>query len=218
MPRNIFTVVIDRMISAARVKVRNDDDTKTWEVDDTTGYGSVAVKDMKPDGTNSLPAMDAAARAGYQIITDGTNTMPAADAPARALHAKWVPERPASDLGASIIIFNHGTVSANWTNNQATAATQSADRDLWITDATLAPTSDPTTEIQSQHIPFQLIIEDTTDSQYRHLLSGGIPSLTHFSFNTPLKITRAHNWRTVVKLGGATNLNIYVTINGFEEA
>jgi hypothetical protein len=218
MPRNIFTVVIDRMISAARVKVRNEDDSITWEVDASTGYGSVAVKDMKPDGTNRLPAMDAASRAGYQVITDGTNTMPAGDAPARALYAKWVPERPASDLDASIIIFNHGTVTANWSTNTAAAVAQSADRDLWITDVSLVPTSDPTSEIQTQHIPFQLFVEDTTDSQYRQILLGGIPGNTHFIFNTPLKISRSHNWRTGVKLGGAANLNIYAVINGFEEA
>lgn len=218
MPRNIFTVVIDRMITAARVKVRNEDDTKTWDVDSATGYGSVAVKDMKPDGTNSMPAMDAAPRAGYQIITDGMNIMPAGDTPARALHAKWIPARPASDLDASIIIFNHGTVTANWSTNTAAAMAQDADRDLWITDVSLVPTSDPTTEIQAQHIPFQLLIEDTTDSQYREILFGGIPGNTHFCFNTPLKISRSHSWRTGVKLGGAANLNIYAVINGFEEA
>ena len=37
------------------------------------------------DGTNYLPTMDVAARAGYQYITDGTNTMPTGDALARSI-------------------------------------------------------------------------------------------------------------------------------------
>lgn len=218
MPRNIATVVIDRMISAARVRVRNDDDTATWFVDPATGCGRVAVMDLKPDAANRMPAMDCAARAGFQKITDGTYTLPTGDAPARAIHAKWVPARPASDLDAPIIVFTHGTVTANWSANSAAALTQSAARDLWITDISLVPTSNPTAEIQTQHIPFQLLIEDTTDAQYRALLLGGIPNAAHFSFNTPLKIARGHNWRSTVKLGGAANLNIYTVINGFEEA
>ena len=218
MPGNIMTVVIDRIISAARVKVRNEDDTRTWNIDASTGFGSVAVKDLLPDGTHRMPAMDAAARAGYQIITDGANLMPMGDTPERALHTRRVPLRPASDLGAPVIIFSHGTVTANWSTNSASAVTQNSGYHLWITDVDLVFSSNPTTEIQSQHIPFQLMIEDTTDSQYRELLAGGIPNHTHFSFSTPLKIEKSHAWRTSVKLGGATNLNIYVAVNGFEEA
>ena len=59
---------------------------------------------------------------------------------------------------------------------------------------------------------------DNTDAQYRCILTGGIPDASHFSFNTPLKIERNHGWYTGIKLGGATNLSIYVCINGFEEA
>lgn len=36
------------------------------------------------DGTNTLPTMDVAARAGFQKVTDGTNTMPTMDTAARA--------------------------------------------------------------------------------------------------------------------------------------
>ena len=40
------------------------------------------------DGTNSMPAMDVAGRAGFVKVTDGTNTMPTGDAAARALFYK----------------------------------------------------------------------------------------------------------------------------------
>ena len=288
MPRNVFNVIIDKIISVARVKVRDDADTVSWDIDTGTGYGSVAVRELKPDGANTMPAGDAPARAVFSKITDGaetasvdassrletaeansgdiktaveamqgtvdgwddsgrcgiqggntsdvkisldgekvgvndlkpdgSNAMPAGDDPARALHAKFVPERPASDLGSNIIIFNHGTVIANWSTDCATAVTQNADYDLWITEVDVVATTDPTAEIQTQEIPFELVVKDVTDNQYRNLLFGGIPGNTHFSFNTPLKIERNHQWRTDFKLGGATNICIYITVNGFEEA
>ena len=36
---------------------------------------ATTVELLKPDGTNTMPSMDAAARAGYQYITDGSNTV-----------------------------------------------------------------------------------------------------------------------------------------------
>lgn len=265
MPRNIFTVVIDRMISAARVKVRDDTDAKTWDIDPATGLGGVAVKQLRPDGTNTMPAGDAAARAVYttegnsaaiktaleimddwddadrckiqggntsdvkvtldgekvainEFKPDGTNTLPAADAPARAHFTRFVPSRPASDLGAGIITFNHGTVAADWNIDSATTVTQSAGYDLWITDIDVAVLSDSTAEVAVQPIPFELYVYDNTDAQYRAILTGGIPDAPHFTFNTPLKIERNHGWYTGIKLGGATSLSIYVCINGYEEA
>lgn len=239
MPRNVFNVVIDKIISAARVKVRNDDDNKTWEIDASTGCGSVAVKSLKPDGANTMPAGDAAARSIFTRVTDGANSMPAGDAAARAIFAKitdgannmpaadsaarahftrFVPNRPASDLGAPIITFDHGTVAADWSNDLATSKTQNANYDLWITEISLFPLTDPTAEVGIQEIPFEIIISDVTDGENRALLMGGIPGNTHFRFGAPLKIQKGHSWYSLVRLGGATNLNIYTVINGFEEA
>ena len=218
MPRDVLNVVIDKIISAARFKVRNDDDTKTWDIDSSTGLGSVAVKSLKPDGANTTPAGDAAARSIFTRVTDGANAMPAGDAAARAHFTKFVPNRPVSDLGAQIIIFDHGTVAADWNTDSASAKNQSASYDLWITEVSLCLVADPTAEVAVQEIPFQLLVCDSTDNEYRALLTGGIPGNTHFSFGTPLKIPKGHSWYTVIKLGGATNLYIYTVINGFEEA
>jgi hypothetical protein len=54
-----------------------------------SAMGGLIVRPYLPsDGTNTQPAMDAAARAGFQKITDGTNLLPTADVAARALFAR----------------------------------------------------------------------------------------------------------------------------------
>lgn len=50
--------------------------------------GMVTRPLMPSDGTNTMPTMDAAARAGYMRPTDGTNFMPMGDAAARAIIVK----------------------------------------------------------------------------------------------------------------------------------
>lgn len=49
-----------------------------------SGTWTVAATTIKPDGTNTMPSLDVAARAGFVKITDGTNTQPAMDAVGRA--------------------------------------------------------------------------------------------------------------------------------------
>jgi len=51
---------------------------------DATNGLDVDVTRVKPDGTNTMPSLDAAARRGYMSVTDGTNTMPTMDAVGRA--------------------------------------------------------------------------------------------------------------------------------------
>lgn len=57
----------------------------TWDRvrGDTTNGIDVDVTRVKPDGTNTMPSLDAAARAGFVKVTDGTNTMPTMDSTAR---------------------------------------------------------------------------------------------------------------------------------------
>jgi hypothetical protein len=128
------------------------------------------------------------------------------------------PERPTSDLGAAIINFDHGTVTANWVQDSAAAVTQSASYNLWITDISLYSTTDPTAEIAVQEIPVNVIIYDSTDSQSRWYGQMSIPSNGVVSLNTPILIPKGHQWYTKIMLGGATDLYLYTVINGYEEA
>lgn len=56
-------------------------------VSSTYGY-AVDVTRMKPDGTNTMPSLDTAARRGYVQVTDGTNTLPIGDVASRAIFVK----------------------------------------------------------------------------------------------------------------------------------
>lgn len=58
----------------------------TWDRNKSVNTGQQVVTPKDSSG-NSMPAMDAVGRPGFQKITDGTNTMPTADAVARALYA-----------------------------------------------------------------------------------------------------------------------------------
>lgn len=51
---------------------------------DATNGLDVDVTRVKPDGTNTMPSLDTAARRGYITITDGTNSMPTMDTVARS--------------------------------------------------------------------------------------------------------------------------------------
>ena len=74
MSRNICNVIVDKVISAVRVKVRNDEDSKTWDIDAATGCGSVAVKDFKPDGAHAMPAGDCKDRPVYGKAVESAPT------------------------------------------------------------------------------------------------------------------------------------------------
>ncbi len=74
MARSVFNVIIDRVISSVRVKVRDDSDSKTWEIDSSTGCGSVAVKSLKPDGAHSMPAGDDKSRPVFGKMVESAPT------------------------------------------------------------------------------------------------------------------------------------------------
>jgi len=128
------------------------------------------------------------------------------------------PIRVTSDLGAGAVILDHGTVTADYAADNSAIKTQSASYDLWITDLSINVVTDPTAEIAIQPIPFVIRIYDTTDTQIRWEGTGSIPNRCHFNFNTPLKITAGHGFRTILYLGGATDLDMLTCINGFETA
>lgn len=74
-------------------------------IDQTTPgtTNNVYVTTVKPDGTNTAPSMDAAARRGYVTHTDGTNSMPTGDAVARRIyhqHTDGTNSTPAMDVAA----------------------------------------------------------------------------------------------------------------------
>jgi hypothetical protein len=58
----------------------------------------LSVVGLKPDGTNTMPSLDAVGRRGYFSLTDGTNTMPTGDAAARAL---WTQETTSTSGGCT---------------------------------------------------------------------------------------------------------------------
>lgn len=55
---------------------------------DATNGLDVDVTRLRPDGTNTLPAMDTVARRGYVQVTDGTNTLPTMDTAARRAYVQ----------------------------------------------------------------------------------------------------------------------------------
>lgn len=129
------------------------------------------------------------------------------------------PERVTSDLGAACVYFDHGTVVANFAADSGSAKTQSASYNLNITSLHINLGTDPTTELATQPIFLDLSVYDVTDSQWRFFGSLSIPGNQQIEFgNSPLFIAAGHQWYTRVNLGGATDLSIFVTVNGFEEA
>jgi hypothetical protein len=75
-----------------RVTVANDSNilatqSGTWTVAQGTAAALSSAWPIKlTDGTNTMPTMDVASRAGFMKVTDGTNTMPTGDAIARAIY------------------------------------------------------------------------------------------------------------------------------------
>ena len=175
--------------------------------DNNIGNVDVVTLPSLPTGANTI---------GSVKITDGTDTalITAED----ILRIISLPTRLTSDLGASAVFLGHGTVTADWTIDDSTAKTQSATYNLYITDISVSSGTDLTTEIAIQEIPFKLIIQDGTDGQIRWFGMGSIPSNTHFNLLTPIKIQKGHEFYSRIYLGGATNANISVLINGFESA
>lgn len=71
------------LVTSGRMKLFNG---TTWDRvrGDITNGIDVDVTRVKPDGTNTMPSLDVAARRGYVQVTDGTNSLPTMDAAARA--------------------------------------------------------------------------------------------------------------------------------------
>jgi len=136
--------------------------------------------------------------------------------PEGVLRVLGLATRVSSDLGAASVRTAHGVVAATWTADLAAQITQSATYNFYITDITCYISTDPTAEVAVQEIPLLVLISDVTDDERRWAGNMSIPSNTHMSFNTPIKIPKGHNFRTDVYLGGATDLDMYFNLNGFE--
>jgi hypothetical protein len=64
----------------------------------------VDVTRVRPDGTNTMPSLDAAGRAGFVKVTDGTNTLPTMDAVARAGYQRLTDGTNAVTVGAGLVV------------------------------------------------------------------------------------------------------------------
>ena len=180
------------------------------------GAGSSLVGEVKPtdNSGNHMNAGDTVGRAVFSKITDGTDT--ALVTGEGVLREVILPTRKTSDLAAAALTFAHGVVTADWTEDTPASKTQSATYSLYITDVSVVVNTDLTTEIAIQEIPLSVEIIDETDDETRWMGLLSIPSNTHVSFNTPLRIYKGRLWETRLKLGGATNADISIIINGFE--
>lgn len=65
--KKVIPILVD---SSGRPYVLLSDGTETLSID-SSNRAEVSVLNVKPDGTNTLPAMDIRTRAGFQKITDG---------------------------------------------------------------------------------------------------------------------------------------------------
>ncbi len=160
-----------------------------------------------PAGTNTI---------GSVKLTDGTNFALVTDE--GILRIITLPTRTTSALGTGMLKFAHGVVTANYSIDTATAKTQGATLNLYITDVSIIVNTDLTAEIAVQEIPLLAHVFDSTDGVllWEGLLS--LPSNAHVSFNTPILVPKGHEWYTGLYLGGATNANLDVVLNGFESA
>lgn len=169
---------------------------------------AVTVSATDLDIRNLTPATDTVK------IGDGTETL--------SITAEGIlpivvqPTRVTSDLGAENVEFSHGTVTADWSEDTSTAKSQSATYNFYITEIIIRVEPDLTTEIAIQPIPFSILVRDTTDNQSRVTVYGSLPNNAFFSFRTPIKIAKGHNYHTRIRLGGATNAILFVILNGFE--
>lgn len=175
----------------------------TIDADTGTIAGDTTSIDVK---TPSLGAALTAASVPVNIASDQ-------DVPVVTL----APARVTSDLGAACIYFDHGTVAATFAADDGTPKTQSASYNLYITSIHILLGTEPTTELAIQPILLNVSIYDSTDAQWRYFGSTEIGGSV-IVFPTPLLIAAGHSWYPRLQLGGATNLSIFVTVNGFEEA
>jgi hypothetical protein len=167
-----------------------------------TGSGVYATYHRQTDGSgNFTPAMDAAARAGYQIITDGTNTLPTGDAVGRAVLVGVVPN------GTPI----YATVSAGATQNVATLVIPSAKTgylDGFDLDG-LGATSG-----SAINVTVGGILGGTLTFAVGIPAGATVPFHQSFRFNPPLKASAA-NTNIVVTVPSYGTGNTAASVNAF---
>jgi len=120
-----------------------------------------------------------------------------------------------TDVDSEGLFFVHGTVTADWTVDSATAKTAPADKDIWITSLTVSSNDDPTAEIATQPIALRVILWQTTDSKYLASAILAIPNNTQLIFPTPIKVPAGKQYETKVYLGGATNTDVTIMLHGY---
>lgn len=123
---------------------------------------------------------------------------------------------PAAVGRSAWVYLNHGTVVANWTTDASATQTQSASYDLYLTDLEVCCLTDVTNELMIQPIPFSLTLYSVTNDNRPLRVSGEISRNTSFNLKTPIKISKSEQWQTQLQLGGATNCDLTVNVQGYE--
>ena len=112
-------------------------------------------------------------------------------------------------------LLNFGTVTADWTEQDSGGAGLNFDRNFYITDIILILNTDPTTAAATQPIPVSFALYDDDGLVYIATVLLGIPNNTTIHFNTGIKMTKSTGWEGKTRLGGATNLDYDVYLNGY---
>jgi len=132
-----------------------------------------------------------------------------------ALATRTRQPRGLTDEGAGQFEFNHGTVTANYSLDSGAQKTVDTWRDFYITGIYLQVNTDPTAEIANGPIPVSFVlIKFGTGIAYAAGIFS-IPNNCHVHFHTPIKIPRGMSWQDRLYLGGSTDLDLDVYINGF---
>lgn len=109
----------------------------------------------------------------------------------------------------------HGNVAADWTTDTSGTKTMDTWRDFYITDLFIWSDTDPTAELGTNRITIQLLLENVTTSKDMATFTLEMPNSCSVHLKTPIIIKRNNQWRTQIKLGGATALDLNVRFNGF---
>jgi hypothetical protein len=141
------------------------------------------------DGTNTMPTMDVASRAGFQKITDGTNT-----AAVKAASTAAVATDPA--LVVAISPNNTVAVSGTITANQGTAAALAGAWPVKVTDGT---NTLPTMDVASR-AGFQKITDGTNTAS---VTAASALKVDGSAVTQPVSGTVTSNQGTAAALAGA---------------
>lgn len=196
----------------------------------------VDVTRVKPDGTNVMPSLDAAARHGYVRITDGTNTMPTADTALRGIYARITDGTNTVTLGTDNtvpVITQSRFVTCSTDVTRPADTTAYAVNDA-LSDSTTSPTTNGFTFTGAARATGGSgIITDaiiTTSNDAGTLLQGEIwvfsAAVTNINDNTAFAVSDSEIKTCVGKIPftledagnngfyHATNLNIGFTTSG----